>query len=175
MSVQGEYELAARFRKLVETVAHSRRKSDADSLAFAYLLTPKQADEIDRVCDENRWERVNCHAIMIKPGYIRHVLAARKDKDGLSVAEIAAVVAKAYSPRSLLRINPPKRRDEQRQEKRPSVGNPQHPAKSAAARHAVLRHRDPGDPNRRVQKVLGPGDVLSRDRGQETQNTEVTT
>jgi hypothetical protein len=107
MSVQGEYELAARFRKLVESVAQSRRKNDADSFAFAYLLTPKQADEIDRVCDENRWERVNCYAIMIKPGYIRHVLAARKDKDGLSVAEIAAVVAKAYSPRSLLRINPP--------------------------------------------------------------------
>lgn len=107
MSVQGEYELAARFQKLVESVDDSRRKSDADASAFAYLLTPKQADEIDRVCDENRWERVNCYAIMIKPGYIRHVIAARKDKDGLSKAEIATIVAKAYSPRSLLRFNPP--------------------------------------------------------------------
>lgn len=62
---------------------------------------------MDRVCDENGWERLNCYAVMVNAPDIRHVLNSRKTKDGLYSEQIADIVAKAYSPRSLIRHNPP--------------------------------------------------------------------
>ncbi|WP_431769091.1 hypothetical protein, partial [Xanthomonas campestris] len=30
---------------------------DEEAPAFSYILTPKQVDEIDRVCDANQWQK----------------------------------------------------------------------------------------------------------------------
>lgn len=109
MSVIHEYVLADCIRELVRFVdgQTSSGAEDAIAPAFAYLLTPKQCDDVDRVCDENGWLRLNCYAVMLGPGEIRHVLDARKQKDGLMCSEIEELLAKAYSPRSLMRCNPP--------------------------------------------------------------------
>lgn len=109
MSVIQEYVLADCIRELVRFVDRqtSGGAEDAHAPAFSYLLTPKQCDDVDRVCDENGWLRLNCYAVMHDPGEIRHVLDARKQKDGLMCSEIEELLAKAYSPRSLMRCNPP--------------------------------------------------------------------
>jgi len=109
MSVIQEYALADRIRELVRFVDRQSIAGAEDwrAPAFAYLLTPKQCDDFDRVCDENAWLRLNCYAVMLGPGEIRHVLDARKQKDGLMCSEIEELLAKAYSPRSLIRCNPP--------------------------------------------------------------------
>lgn len=107
--VQLEYALADCLRDLVRFVdaqSHSGER-DEQAPALAYCLTPKQCDDMDRVCDENGWERINCYAVMINPSDIRHVLSSRSKKDNLDCAQIAEIVAKAYSPRSLVRRNPP--------------------------------------------------------------------
>ena len=107
-SYQAEVHLERCIRELVEfvTTQSETGRCDAEGPAFAYLLTQKQADEIDRVCDASGWGRINCYGVLIAPKDIRHILTARASKDGLTAAEVAAIVIRAYNPRSLLRNNP---------------------------------------------------------------------
>lgn len=107
--VQLEYALADCLRELVRFVEAQSQSGarDEQAPALAYCLTPKQCDDMDRVCDESGWERLNSYAIMINPSDIRHILASRSKKDNLDCTQIAEIVAKAYSPRSLVRRNPP--------------------------------------------------------------------
>lgn len=165
--VQLEYALAGCLRELVRFVDAQSQSGARDEQApeLAYCLTPKQCDDMDRVCDESGWERLNCYAIMINPSDIRHILTSRSKKDNLDCTQIAEIVAKAYSPRSLVRRNPPTFD--------PTAA--QHPAEVHTERNGLLRHRNSRDSRIGCQKVLGSGDVLSRDRGQETQDTQVTT
>ncbi len=109
MSVIQEYALADCVRGLVRFVDGQASSGAEYELApsFSSLLPPKQCDDVDRVCDENGWLRLNRYAVMLGPSDIRHVLDARKQKDGLMCPEIEELLAKAYSPRSLVRCNPP--------------------------------------------------------------------
>lgn len=111
MSTLQEYALADRLRELVRFVDGQGENcaDDVTALATAYLLTRKQCDDVDRICHENNWAPLNCYAVMVGPDDIRHVLNARRNKDGLSCAQVAEIIAKAYSPRSLIRRNPPAR------------------------------------------------------------------
>jgi len=109
LAMQAENALAARFQALVDFVANqcSSGLPDSEAPEFGYLLTPKQGDEIDRLCDASGWARLTTYGVMISVDDVRHILESRMSKDGLTPAEIGLVVAKAYSPRSLVIANPP--------------------------------------------------------------------
>jgi hypothetical protein len=109
MAMQADIALENRFKALVDFVANqpSSGLPASDAPVFAYLLTPKQCDEIDRLCDANGWGRVTTYGVMFSVNDVRHILDSRMSKDGLTPAQIGLVVAKAYSPRSLVIPNPP--------------------------------------------------------------------
>ncbi|KGK63962.1 hypothetical protein [Xanthomonas citri] len=104
---ESEKLLAQAFKALFDFVVSmdAMEAKDEEAPAFSYMLTPKQVDDIDRVCDANQWPKITTHGIEIGVKAIQHVLTARRDKDGITDAEILEVITKAYSPRSLLREN----------------------------------------------------------------------
>lgn len=78
---------------------------------FSYILTPKQRDQIKRICIREGWEVNQSKGITITIQAIKHVLAGRKSKDGLSTQECAQVLSSAYSKHSEIALN--KDRDQQ--------------------------------------------------------------
>ena len=104
---ESEKLLAHAFKALFDFVVSmdATGAKDEEAPAFSYILTPKQVDEIDRVCDANQWQKITTHGIEIGVSAIQHVLKARRLKDEITDAEILEIIAKAYSPRSLLRQN----------------------------------------------------------------------
>src|SRR5688572_3486968 len=104
---QSEQLLAAAFDALfafVVSMPQTGNKED-DAPVFSYLLTPKQKDQIDRVCSENGWPQINCLGILINVDAVRHPLTTRRAKDRISDDEIRQIIQKAYSARSLIRVN----------------------------------------------------------------------
>lgn len=72
---------------------------------FSYILTPKQRDQIKRLCIKEGWPVNQSKGITITISAIKHVLAGRKGKDGLTTQECAQVLSSAYSKNSEIALN----------------------------------------------------------------------
>ena len=109
MALEAEQKLADRFKTLVAFVATQPTSGlpDSEAPVFGYLLTSKQCDEMDRLCDANGWLRLTSYGVMFSVEDVRHIIDARSTKDGLNAEQIGTIVAKAYSPKSLVIPNPP--------------------------------------------------------------------
>ncbi|CAD7740297.1 MULTISPECIES: hypothetical protein [Xanthomonas] len=81
------------------------RKNVEVAYTFSYLLTPKQVDEINRVCLAQGWPQVTVRGIEITVAAIHHVCDSRSTKDALTNEQILEIITKAYSPRSTIRTN----------------------------------------------------------------------
>lgn len=106
-SFKSETQLADAFDALFDFVAAmpTTGAPPEEAPIFSYLLTQRQMDQVNRVCTSKGWPLINCQGICIDINTIGHPLYARRQKDGLSDAQIKAVIRKAYSPRSSVRVN----------------------------------------------------------------------
>lgn len=73
--------------------------------AFSYLLTPKQIDTINRICQELGWPQVTVPGVLVDAKFARHVLKSRSSKDCLPPQDIKALFAKGISQRSSIARN----------------------------------------------------------------------
>ena len=106
-SFKAEIQLADAFDALFDFIAAMPATGASPDQApiFSYLLTQRQMDEVNRVCAAKGWPLINCQGICIDINAIEHPLDARRQKDGLNDAQIKEIIRKAYSPRSLVRVN----------------------------------------------------------------------
>lgn len=102
-----ELRLAEAFDALFDFVAGMSASDSTASVApeFTYLLTQRQLDEVNRICEASGWPIINCWGIHIDINAIRHPIDARSYKDSIGHDEIKAIIRKAYSPRSMIRRN----------------------------------------------------------------------
>ncbi|KOB09313.1 hypothetical protein AE923_08845 [Xanthomonas arboricola] len=81
------------------------RKNIAVAYTFSYLMTPKQVDEINRVCSDQAWPQITVRGIEITIAAIDHICESRSTKDALTDEQILEIIIKAYNPRSIIRTN----------------------------------------------------------------------
>lgn len=97
-SEKSEQTLEAASAVLVDFVIGGGADDDAPS--FSYLLSPKQFDTINKICQEQGWPQIHVPGVRIDARFVRHVLESRSgSNDRLQVHEIKAILAKAISYR----------------------------------------------------------------------------
>jgi len=74
---------------------------------FSYILTPKQRDQIKKLCIKEGWPVNQSKGITITISAIKHVLVGRTRKDGLTTLECAQLLSSAYSKHSEIALNKP--------------------------------------------------------------------
>ncbi|EEB7838044.1 hypothetical protein CBJ37_21395 [Salmonella enterica subsp. enterica serovar Durham] len=77
---------------------------------FTYLLTKKQFNQLNNVCQKNGWPRQECPGITFYPHHLQHVLSSRAG-DGLNWQLVAEVLSASFCTRSEVALN--KGRDQQ--------------------------------------------------------------
>jgi hypothetical protein len=105
--IQAEANLAKAFDALftfVSTMAQTGA-TEADAPTFTYVMTQKQMDELGRVCTAQSWPIVNCPGILISVDAVMHPIHTRQAKDGCTSDEVKTLITKAYSHRSIVRVN----------------------------------------------------------------------
>ncbi|UMO88141.1 hypothetical protein HP572_00560 [Pectobacterium sp. PL64] len=75
-----------------------------NSPLLTYLMTRKQLNHLNQICEKNDWPPQTCPGITIYPRHIQHVLSSRSS-DGLSWEDVAVILAASYSSQSIVAIN----------------------------------------------------------------------
>jgi hypothetical protein len=109
----GEKALADAFRDYMHMVdsGHTFTEEQKNTGLFSYILTGKQRDRINKICNSKGWGNNQSKGVTIKISTLSHVLKARKGKDSLTVDECAEVLIAAYNKKSEVAEN--KGRDRQ--------------------------------------------------------------
>lgn len=109
----GQEGLENAFSDLVDMVSsdYSFTELERDTGYFSYLLSPKQANHLKKLCAQEGWEYPDNYAITIKSGFVKHLIKSRSGTDNLNYEEIKSILKAAFSPQSTISIN--RRYDEQ--------------------------------------------------------------
>ena len=72
---------------------------------FTYIMTKKQFNRLNVLCQQNGWPRQVCPGIVFSARDIQHVITARIGKDKLSWQEVANILNASYCVRSEVAVN----------------------------------------------------------------------
>ncbi|MBP2169220.1 hypothetical protein J2125_002412 [Erwinia toletana] len=71
---------------------------------FTCLITKKQFNQLNSLCQKHNWPRQRCPGITVYPRHISHILSSRA-KDRLSWQDVAKIISLSYSARSQVALN----------------------------------------------------------------------
>jgi hypothetical protein len=72
---------------------------------FTYIMTKKQFNRLNVLCQQNGWPRQTCSGIIFSARDIQHVITARTGKDSLTWQEVADILNASYCVRSVVAVN----------------------------------------------------------------------
>jgi hypothetical protein len=79
--------------------------STAHAPVFSYLLSPKQRDDLKKICEMHGWPLPKIFAIEINVPAIAHIIRARLEKDHVTVEFVGEILAAAYSDHARILVN----------------------------------------------------------------------
>ena len=71
---------------------------------FTYVMTKKQFNRLNFICQRNGWPVQTCRGITFYPRNIKHILTARKGKDSIHCTEVADILIAALCPQSQVEL-----------------------------------------------------------------------
>lgn len=107
--MKGEFALIDAFKSMAVAVKQAQDAqlpvTHETHPAFTYVFTPKQTDDIWKICRQQGWELPLGRGVEITPKDIAHTISSRCGKDSCTAEEVGLILAKAYHAKSRVTLS----------------------------------------------------------------------